>query len=175
MLGTTYGMVEIVAYQPHWPACYEREKAVLQDVLSEDVVGMEHVGSTSIEGMDAKPTLDILAGVRELKSADYYLERLAELGYQFRPRHLVPERLHFAKISQGLRTHNLSLTVHRSEFWENHLLFRDYLRNHPDAGVAYAHLKRALSQEFPDDTVRYTQGKDRFIDGLLRKARLWRK
>jgi GrpB-like predicted nucleotidyltransferase (UPF0157 family) len=171
ILGTTYGKVEIATYQPSWPECFSHEKATLQDALGEDIVGIEHVGSTSIEGMDAKPTLDILVGVGELRSADYYLEKLSGAGYEFRPSHPVPGRLHFAKITDGLRTHNLSVTVYRSEFWEKHMLFRNYLRDHPCAAGAYRELKHQLALQYPCDTVRYTEGKDQFIEGILGRAR----
>jgi len=170
VVGTTYGRVEIVAYQLSWPECFSREEIILRDALGEDVIEIEHVGSTSIDGMDAKPTIDILVGVSELTNADYYLDKLAGAGYEFRPSHPVPGRLHFAKIDDGLRTHNLSVTVHRSEFWQTHILFRDYLRDHPCAVAAYARLKQELARKYPDDTIRYTEGKNQFIEAILQKS-----
>jgi GrpB-like predicted nucleotidyltransferase (UPF0157 family) len=174
VLGTTPGILETVAYYPLWFAVLECERHALLAAPGEDVIAIQHVGSTSIEGMDPKPTLDILAGVRALKSAGHYQERLGDLGYQFRSSHLVPGRLDFAKITGRLRTHNLSLTVFRGEFWDDHLLFWDHLRARPKAAAACVELKRTLAQEHSGDAVRCTQGKDRFIKRILHEARRWR-
>jgi GrpB-like predicted nucleotidyltransferase (UPF0157 family) len=174
MLGTKYGFVEIAKYQSVWVERFERERKLLQHALGTHVIRIEHVGSTSIPGLDAKPTLDMIAGLKELRSADCYAAQLGDLGYEFRPHHPVPGRLHFAKIQSGLRTHNLSLTVYGSDFWEAHLLFRDYLRNHPEVTRAYQELKYRLATQYSEDTVQYTAGKDEFIAEVLQEAREWK-
>jgi GrpB-like predicted nucleotidyltransferase (UPF0157 family) len=122
--------------------------------------------------MDAKPTVDMMAGLKELKAVDHYLEALAEIGYQFRPHHPVLGRLHFAKIVDKLRTHNLSLTRYNSGFWVDHLLLRDYSRHRPQAADAYRELKRGLEKKHPRDTVLYTEGKNEFIEEIIEKARM---
>jgi GrpB-like predicted nucleotidyltransferase (UPF0157 family) len=174
MLGIKYGVVDIIPYQSLWAQQFECERKLLLPVLGTEVIRIEHVGSTAISGLDAKPTLDMLAGLKELKSAEWYAASLRDVGYEFRPRHPVPGRLHFAKIQDGLRTHNLSLTVYGSDFWEAHLLFRDYLRSHPEAAQAYQALKHRLAEKYPGDTVQYTAGKDEFIAETLKAALAWR-
>lgn len=173
-IGTPYGKVEIVAHHSDWANAFEKEKELLQKALGNDFIKIEHVGSTAIPGISAKPTLDILVGLKELNSVDHYLPALEEISYQFRPNHPVPGRLHFAKIHQSLRTHNLSLTKCGSEFWEGHILFRDYLRAHPAERDAYQALKLQLAEEHPDNTVNYTNGKDEFIAQVMQKARVWK-
>jgi len=171
MIGTEYGKVEIIDYQTSWAEKFIEEKTVLHNALLDVVVKIEHIGSTSIEGMAAKPTIDIMVGLKELKSVDHYLTTLENLGYEFRSKHPIPNRLHFAKIEQLLRIFNLSLTKYESEFWENHILFRNYLKQHPISARAYQDLKNSLSIKFPDDTVQYTNGKKRYIENILQEAR----
>jgi GrpB-like predicted nucleotidyltransferase (UPF0157 family) len=166
--------VDLIPYQPRWPEQFEGERQRLLLILGSEVIRIEHVGSTAIPGLDAKPTLDMLAGLKELKSAEWYSTQLRDAGYEFRPQHPVPGRWHFAKIQGGLRTHNLSLTAYGSDFWEAHLLFRDYLRSHPEAASTYQALKHHLAEKYPGDTVQYTTGKDEFIAEILNAARTWR-
>ena len=170
MIGTKYGKVAIYDYNSDWDAAFKTEKMALMEVLGNDVIEIEHVGSTSIVGMAAKPTIDIIAGLKALNAVDYYIDILGEIGYEFRPSHPVPSRLHFAKIVQSLRTHNLSLTEYDSQFWKNHILFRDYLRVDSETAEAYKHLKLRLAKEYPNDTVGYTEAKNVFIEYVLQKA-----
>jgi len=174
MLGTNYGVVELVEYQPLWAKHFEAERTLLQLSFGTEVIRVEHVGSTAIPGLAAKPTLDMMVGLKELKSAECYSTQLGDLGYEFRPHHPVSGRLHYAKIQGGQRTHNLSLTMYGSDFWEAHLLFRDYLRSHSEATRTYQALKYRLAEKYPKDTVQYTGGKDEFIAEVLKAAQAWR-
>lgn len=90
---------------------------------------------------------------------------------KMQPDHPVPSRLHFARITASFQTHNLSLTVHGSPFWEAHLLFRDILRSDPGAAVDFAALKRWLAKVYPQDPLAYAAGKDSFIAGVLQGTR----
>ena len=171
MIGTTYGKVEIVEYASAWTEAFKTEKTVLLNALGDEVIEIEHVGSTAIAKMVAKPTIDMMLGLKVLNPVEHYLHTLQEIGYQFRPSHPVPGRLHFAKIGQTLRTHNLSLTKYGSLFWKEHLLFRDYLQCNSEAAEAYRELKLRLAEAYPDDTIRYTEGKNEFIEQVLRDAK----
>jgi len=171
MIGTRYGKVKIVDYQSSWAEEFQREKELLMETLSTDVILIEHIGSTSIKNMAAKPTLDIMVGLNRLKSSTHYQPLLETIGYQFRQKHPVPGRFHFAKISQGFRTHNVSLTQYKSEFWDNHLLFRNYLSLNPEVAKEYEILKHKLAKSFSDDTIRYTNGKNEFIERILQEAK----
>jgi GrpB-like predicted nucleotidyltransferase (UPF0157 family) len=93
---------------------------------------------------------------------------LAELGYKHRPLDTVPDRLFFAKDTNGLRTHNLSVCVFGSDFWVGHLKFRDRLRADEKLARDYVRLKRVLAERFPRDRVAYTDAKEQFIAAALR-------
>ncbi len=174
VIGSPLGEIEIVKYDEAWSREYLHEKHAILGVLRDDVVSIELVGSTAIEGMEAKPTIDIVAGMKTLLQLNAYLECLANIGYTFRPNHPVPGRLHFAKITNGLRTHNLSLTEYLSSFWHDHVVFRDFLNENPNVAAEYLNLKRELATNHPNDPTSYTDGKDEFIKPTLENVRLGR-
>ncbi|MCG8338486.1 MAG: GrpB family protein [Proteobacteria bacterium] len=170
MLGTKYKKVELVKYQTSWRESYQAEMQLIQVTLGSKIIEIQHVGSTSIEGMDAKPTIDILVGLADLNPSSFYDADLSKVGYQFRPDHPVPGRLHYAKIERDIRFFNLSLCVHNQEFWNNHILFRDYLITHPETAQEYCNLKHNLAIQYPNCTTEYTEGKTRFILSILAKT-----
>jgi GrpB-like predicted nucleotidyltransferase (UPF0157 family) len=168
MLGTEYGKVKISKFQHSWFDSFRVEKQRIQEIFDSELIEIEHVGSTSIIGMDAKPTIDMLAGLTSLKPNPFYDERLSRLGYQFRPDHPVAGRLHYAKIQNNIRLFNLSLCVHQKSFWYNHIRFRDYLRSHTEVVQEYSRLKYDLALRHPNDTVAYTNGKNQLIEAVLK-------
>jgi GrpB-like predicted nucleotidyltransferase (UPF0157 family) len=171
MFGTKYGKVELINYHPTWSRNFLSEKRLIFKVFDMEVVEVEHVGSTSIPGIDSKPTIDVLVGLSSLKSNSSYDKKLIKIGYQFRPDHPVPGRLHYAKIKEGVRLFNLSLCVYKNEFWNNHVMFRDYLVSHPECAKKYNTLKHALAKQCPNNTVKYTEGKNKFINSVLNQAK----
>jgi GrpB-like predicted nucleotidyltransferase (UPF0157 family) len=169
---TEYGKVKIIKFQHSWFDNFRFEMQRIQVIFGSGLIEIEHVGSTSIMGMDAKPTIDMLAGLTSLKSNLFYDGRMSKLGYQFRPDHPVAGRLHYANIQNNVRLFNLSLCVHRKSFWYNHILFRNYLRSHPEIVQDYCKLKHYLALRHPNDTVLYTFGKNQFIKKILNLAKL---
>ncbi len=161
--------VIIVGYDPQWPAMYEEEKAHIMAAIGGNIVAIEHVGSTSVPGLAAKPIIDIMVGVRRLDDALLCIEPLQPLGYEYRPQDqlVMPERRYFRKNSNGVRTHHLHMVEPTSNFWRDHILFRDYLRAHPASAAEYARVKRALAAGHPQDTLAYTEAKTPFITSLL--------
>ncbi len=172
MLGTEYGKVKIVKFKHSWFDGFRVEKQRIQEIFGSEFIEIEHVGSTSIMGTDAKPTIDMLAGLTSLKPNSFYEGKMSKLGYQFRPDHPVAGRLHYARIQNDVRLFNLSLCVHRKSFWYNHILFRNYLRSHPEMVQEYCRLKHDLALRHPNDTVAYTNGKNQFIEKILNLAKL---
>ena len=140
----------------------------------DEAVGVEHIGSTAVPGLAAKPVIDLMAGVRELPLRRREISALARYGYEFRGEAGVPDRAFFRKFTSGVRTHHLHVTVFGSEFWREHLLFRDYLRTHPGEARRYETLKRELAKTHLADRELYTAGKSGLILGLLARARAWR-
>ncbi|WP_246527031.1 GrpB family protein [Plastoroseomonas hellenica] len=166
--------VWIADYDPRWPAMYAAEAARLRAALPPGLVlAMEHFGSTAIPGMAAKPVIDILVAVPTIEDA----RRLAvgpmeALGYAFWADNPRRDRLFFVK---GLppaaphRTHHVHMTETSGEMWQR-LLFRDYLRAHPDEAANYAALKRQLAVRHGADREAYTAEKTAFVDAILERA-----
>lgn len=165
--------VVVVEYDPRWPALFEEERARLLSLLSPWVDSIEHVGSTSVPGLAAKPILDIMVGLRTLEDAQHCIPRLESIGYEYVPRHeaALPERRFFHKgATRRARTHHLHMVETASRFWHRHLLFRDRLRANAELARRYDELKRQLAARFPFDRDAYTNAKAPFIEEVLSKG-----
>ncbi len=171
MIGLKRGTVQVVPYQPAWKELFEDEAAKLRSALGNHLLQIEHVGSTAVEGMDAKPILDIIVAVEGLDKARELVPVVQSLGYSHKEDDDVPERVFFVKGSPNKRTHHLSLTEPASGYWKAHILFRDYLLTHEEAAEEYRQLKRELAEQYPDDRGSYTAGKERFVERILKLAR----
>ncbi|MED3984031.1 GrpB family protein [Peribacillus simplex] len=164
--------VKIEDYNPNWVSEFQQEKARIMEVLKNSPLCVEHIGSTSVIGLGAKPILDIMAGVRHLDEADTFIEPLKSIGYEFVPHQEFPERRFFRKGQWRAGTHHLHIYRFGSEQWKNHLSFRDYLRNHPDVRKQYQELKKlSLAQKHPADIVGYTEAKAPFIQNAIKSAK----
>ena len=170
--------VEIVPYDPAWPARVEEEAARLRALLPAELIGrIEHFGSTAVPGLAAKPIIDMLVEVRSMEDV---AQRIAPIlrreGYEFfwrdRERGLpgIAYAWFIRRDAAGRRTHHIHFLEHGSSEWER-LLFRDYLRAHPDAAREYGDLKRRIAAEHPDDRVAYARAKTDFIAAAMRAAR----
>jgi GrpB-like predicted nucleotidyltransferase (UPF0157 family) len=153
--------VVIVDYDPRWPELFEAEKARILEACGEWLATVEHIGSTSVPGLAAKPIIDIMPGLRRLEDGRHCIEPMQKLGYQYLGEYGIPERLYFNK---GVpRSHHVHMFVVGHEHWDRHLLFRDYLRMHPEAAARYTALKRELVEKFRDDRDAYTEAKSEFV------------
>ena len=155
--------VEIVPYDPSWPGRFEEEAKELRRALAAWLVGpIEHIGSTAISGLAAKPVIDIMAGVETLDTSRPAIEGAANLGYCYAPYR--PDSEHwFCKPSPAFRTHHLHLIPLHSPEWNERIAFRDYLRAHSEIATEYGNLKRRLAQQFRFDREAYTEAKGPFI------------
>jgi GrpB-like predicted nucleotidyltransferase (UPF0157 family) len=167
VLGLDRTRVVVVPYDPCWPALFEQEAGRLRAAVGDDILSIEHVGSTSIPGMDAKPILDLMAAVPSLAAAWDLLPSMRELGYEQRPDPEIPERLYLVRGPATRRTHHLSLAEPGSAFWRNQLRFRDLLRADQALAREYARLKRALAARHAGDRPAYAAAKAPFITALL--------
>jgi GrpB-like predicted nucleotidyltransferase (UPF0157 family) len=162
-------MIQVVEYDPRWPSLYKVEETRILGALSNSALDIQHVGSTAVSGLGAKPIIDIMVAVADLAVVQKCIQPLEALGYEFRGEAGIPGRLFFGKGSP--RTHNLHMVGQRSDFWENLLLFRDFLRAHPDEAKRYYELKKELAGRFGADPEAYNGGKTRFIESGLTRAR----
>ena len=163
--------VVIAAYDPSWPEVFAGEAQAIRQALGDALVGVEHVGSTSIPSLASKPVIDIVVSVTSLAAGEAAIPALEALGYDCRGENGIPGRLFFRKgLIEFKRTHHLHLVEARHEQWKSLLLFRDYLRAHPGDARRYEELKRTLAEKFRDNRTAYTKGKSRFIQAVLIKA-----
>jgi GrpB-like predicted nucleotidyltransferase (UPF0157 family)/GNAT superfamily N-acetyltransferase len=156
--------VVIVRYRKAWPRQFAREKQRIRAALSKALLGIEHVGSTSVPGLAAKPVVDIMAGVRNRQAAERSLAALARIGYlDVSPCDEYPDWYYC--LGKGKRPHDahLHLCRWRAGFWTRHLQFRDYLRTHPAQAREYAALKRRLARRHGTDRQGYCDAKTGFI------------
>jgi GrpB-like predicted nucleotidyltransferase (UPF0157 family) len=166
--------VVLAAYNPAWPALYEAERATLQRATGDLFVVVEHIGSTAVPGLAAKPIIDIAATVCNLDQVNGYLEPLHTLGYLYVPEYEaeVPERRYFRKGLPGACTCHLHIYPVGHAQWDRHIRFRDYLRAHPATARAYAELKQHLASEHRWDRQAYTEAKTAFVRSVERAAGL---
>lgn len=166
-------MVHLEPYNPVWKTIFERDADSIRSAISKYAINIQHVGSTSIEGLDAKPVIDIAIGVESFDCIDDIATLLQPLGY-LRLRVRIHGKVVFARDTEAGRTHYLHVETYNGDHWHDHLLFRDYLRAHPEALESYRQLKRDLAKEFGADVGSYTDRKKLFVDEVLEAARLER-
>jgi GrpB-like predicted nucleotidyltransferase (UPF0157 family) len=168
------GSIAVVDYDPGWPARFAAERAAIAHALGDLVVAIEHIGSTAVPGLPAKPIIDLLVGVRGLAEARARaVAPLGALGYAYIPAYeaWLPNELFFRKGMPGPWTHHAHLMEPANPRWADFLAFRDHLRAHPEQAAAYAAEKRRLAARFGDDIAGYRTGKDGFINAAMARAR----
>ena len=160
----------IVPYDAAWPRLFLEERAILENLLTRWLVGpIEHVGSTAVPGLAAKPVIDIMAGVKSLDESRPAIPVLAAIDYCYFP--YQPEQKHwFCKPSHSFRTHHLHLVPFGSKHWNERLVFRDYLRRNSATAKEYAELKQRLAEQYKFNRDGYTQAKGPFIHSILQSA-----
>lgn len=164
--------VTVAEYDPRWPELFAEEAGQLRQAMSDALVAVEHVGSTAVPGLSAKPVIDILVSVATFGEGERAAPALAALGYECRGESGIPGRLFFRKGPvQFRRTHHLHMVEVGHAQWVSLLLFRDHLRTHPNAAQQYEALKRDLAVRFCDDRAAYSAGKADFIKAILEQAR----
>jgi GrpB-like predicted nucleotidyltransferase (UPF0157 family) len=159
------GPVVIADYDLGWPRMYEAESRRIVEAIGEWLVDIQHVGSTSVPGLAAKPVIDMMPGVETFGVMGHIIPRLESLGYEHVPVEQeadpISDRRYFRR---GVpRSHHVHVTVVGSDFWVRHLAFRDYLRAHPETATEYAALKRRLASEYGSDRLGYVHAKTDFI------------
>lgn len=165
--------VVLVPYDAQWPQLFAQEAARVRHLLGDLVTRVEHIGSTAVPGLDAKPIIDLLVGVRSLREAKLAAVPILEaVGYSYWRDNPNQERMFLVRglPPNGPRTHHIHMVEPTSESWER-VLFRDYLRAHPREVQRYGQLKHDLAAQFPHDREAYTDGKGAYIAGVLAKAR----
>jgi GrpB-like predicted nucleotidyltransferase (UPF0157 family) len=161
--------VVLTPYSPDWPTQFHAIREDLLAVFTALVVTIEHVGSTSVHGLSAKPVIDVLLGARSLGDIESKIKPLSEIGYSYVPKYEreIPMRRYFVKSSATMMRVHLHAVELGSRIWREHLAFRDRLRVDADLCAQYQALKLRLAEEFADDKAAYTAAKSPFIQSVL--------
>lgn len=139
------GSIVVSDYDPNWPTLFEQERTRIKNALGSFALAIEHMGSTAVPGLPSKPIIDLLVGVPSLEEArERCIEPIEALGYNYVPEYAswIPGELFFRKGPPGPWTHHVHLMEPSYPRWDALLVFRDYLRAHPEAARAYANIKR---------------------------------
>ncbi|MGD6802678.1 GrpB family protein [Rossellomorea vietnamensis] len=163
-------VVIISEYNPEWEDQFKFEKKQIMGVSGNKIIGIEHIGSTSVQGLKAKPIIDIMAGVRDLNVVSSLIGPLSEVDFEYVPKPELTDRSFFRKGLWGKGTCHLHICKINSSEWVDKLLFRDYLRRFPEAAKEYALLKSELSSLYKNDRPAYTKQKEPFIREVIDKA-----
>ena len=165
--------VRIVDHDPAWAALARQEIDRVRGALGPLVERLEHIGSTAVPGLGAKPILDLQLSVAALEPRRPHAEPLERLGYRHFPDAGSPRYHFFARPPQRPRSHHLHVCESGSRHELRHLAVRDYLRAHPAEAARYEQLKRELVARRPRDRLAYIAGKDRYVAELEARALEW--
>lgn len=165
--------IVVTDYHPNWPCLYEREAAEIRRILGPLLVSIHHIGSTAVPGLAAKPIIDILPVVTDIRAVDALKPAFEDIGYEYMGEFGIPGRRYLRKGGDE-RTHQLHIfgRDHAADI-RRHLAVRDYLRAHPEAARDYGELKQDLAARFPYDIEGYCDGKDAFVGALEQAALEW--
>ena len=163
--------MKLQTHHKEWAKLFELEKKYLMRKFKDFPINIEHIGATAICGVPAKPIVDMMVGVPTSKSIKYVYDILTKLGYEDRGGGGVLGQRLFVKGSEEKRTHYIHVTRNNSLYWNEHIAFRDYLRENKRDCEAYSDLKKKLAEKFSDDRTKYTKGKGRFVGNIIKKAK----
>lgn len=169
-VGLKRGTVKLSSRHKAWHQLFLSERRRLQRAFGKVILDIEHIGSTAIPDVPAKPIIDMAVGVRTLATAQRMTRTFARLGYEHRGKQGARGRELFVKGPEQRRTHHAHVTRYGSTFWRDHLHFRDYLRTQKRAAVQYTRLKRGLAAKHPNSRRDYTKGKAKFIAKIIQVA-----
>lgn len=165
--------VEVVPYSDEWADSFQAWRKRLSEALGGAAVRIEHVGSTAAPGLEAKPIIDIQVSVVDVEDEEAYMPAIEALGVSLRFRE--PGHRYFRPAGDQPRNVQIHVCNAAGEWEREHLLFRDYVRADQEARLAYARLKRELSDRYRDDRLAYNEGKTGFILDMLGEAKAWAK
>lgn len=165
--------VKMVPHSTRWAGQFKRAAQRLRSILGDEVVAVDHIGSTSIPGIYAKPIIDILVEVRDIARVDAYNAAMARYNYHARGEFGIPGRRFFFKGLLEIHTQHVHIFQNGSPQIALHLNFRDFMRTHPQEAQDYSELKISLANQFPQDIIGYMGGKDAFIKEMNERASWW--
>jgi len=170
--------VKLAEYNPEWKALFQKEKTLFQKTFGKTIIDIQHIGSTSIPGLVAKPIIDINIGVKSLEVVEEMKEKFKKIGYDYKVldlrqmknknRKKVEEQELFVKNLKPEIAYHIHITVYNSDYWKKDLLFRDYITNNSSRAKEYIELKKSLAKKYPNNIIKYSSGKNLFITQTLK-------
>ena len=174
-IGLKRGKVILEPHQVEWETEGKKTCEKISRLLGDDITGVEHVGSTSIRSICAKPIIDIAVAVRKFEDIRKHDELLAKNGIVYRKEDIPGQLLYRSgDLDNNIVTHYIHVVLTDSDAWKNYLNFRDYMNMHKEDALKYEGLKKDLWKRYPDDRTAYVDGKSEFVNEMLNKAKIWR-
>ena len=162
-------------YDPNWITKFESIKDFISQVFAHKALQIEHVGSTSIQGMKAKPLIDVLVIVEDINDMFQETRTMIDAGYEWSENHIAPNTLLFYKTdTHGEKSENIHVCEAHSSKAHQLILMRDFLRTFPEKAKEYAHLKGLLVKKHPDNYLAYRESKASFLNQIEKEAYAWK-
>ena len=175
-IGLKRGTVSLETHNAEWELSANNLIKKIKDILKDDVIDIQHIGSTSIIHIYAKPIVDIVVGVSDFEKILKHNDELKKAGIIYRREDHEGQHLYICgDIPNDIHTHYIHVVIWGEKHWNNYINMRDYLNAHSDKAEEYSKLKLKLAEEYSEDRVAYTNGKNEFIESVLREASEWRK
>ncbi|PPA69885.1 GrpB family protein [Jeotgalibacillus proteolyticus] len=173
MIGLKKGSVILASPAVEWKRSFHEEKELLQSVLGEEIIDIQHIGSTAIKGIKAKPIIDMMVGIENVETfKNWKIEPLQKEGYY----HLGKVKLEgkevlakFSDLKTLTKTHIVHVVQYKGQWWQEHTFFRDYLNANRDRAKEYEALKERLAALYHNEDIEYTDQKKEFVDSILLK------
>lgn len=165
--------IRIVNYDPCWQGRFQSEAVAIRDALGSVAVSVDHVGSTSVPGLCAKPVIDISVSVLDIVAVDSYRGPVEGIGYLFVPVPESPDLHFFAKPASRPRGYHVHVCEAGSLHERQQLAVRDYMRTHPGEAAAYGAVKQTIAERHPGDRLGYIAEKDPYVAALVERALAW--
>jgi GrpB-like predicted nucleotidyltransferase (UPF0157 family) len=163
--------VRLTDFSENWTHMFQKEVKFLSGIFGEEIIGFEHFGSTSVNGLKAKPVIDMMCIVKDIKKVDSFNDKLESLGYDVAGEWGIEGRRLFRKGGEN-RTHHIHFYQSKNPQIGRHLIFRDYLRNHPEEVLRYSRFKEILVRRF-ENTSEYSPAKKSFVKEMEQQAIKW--
>ncbi|MDP3934738.1 MAG: GrpB family protein [Candidatus Giovannonibacteria bacterium] len=155
-------------YSQDWPVLYKEEAQKIREVLGDSLWDIQHIGSTAIPNIKAKPIIDIAVMLNSFDNVHIMIKKLSEIDFIYDQQKSSSERYFFVKY--GINKYHLSLTIPTTSYWRRQILFRNYLIKHSEAAKEYEKLKQALLKKNIDRSTGYIDGKSDFVSKILELA-----
>lgn len=174
-IGLVKGTVSLEPHNSQWEILAKEIIEKLKIILGNDMVAAEHIGSTSIRKIYAKPIIDIAVGVTDFEKMMKHNDELKEVGIIYRREDHPGQHLYICgDLENNIHTHYIHVVIWGESAWNNYINMRDYLNANDEKAMEYSKLKVQLAEEYSNDRMKYTEGKQELIEKLLEEAKAWR-